>query len=450
MARTVLGSIGILLFGMTVAFAQAPPAPDAGSPPRELPKGSSEETPALPTSPPPVTTLPETPTGPYPSAEGGSVPLKKVMDAATEETMTVPYRFWVGAEYLLWWANQGPVSGPLVTTGPATSFGILGHPGVNVLAGNEVNYGAESGYRIKGGVWLDPEAHIGLEGVWFALGRDTVSQSFTSDSTGNPLLARPIVNAQANVESVSPVANPGALTGHADVISTTELWGAEANFLGSLIRGKCWWVDMIVGFRYMGLDEGLSVSNVSTVGILGGAAFGGRLVGPGNTISVWDSFQTQNRFYGGQIGFRSEYTFHIFYVDAAWKVGVGDTHEQLTVTGNSGLSAAGQSTVLPGGLLAVGSNSGVHSNDEFTVMSELTIKVGYCIMPRLGVFAGYNLLYWPGVARPGAQIDRVVDPSQVPTNLAFGQTPTLPRPTPLFAHSQYWAQGLTLGLEFRY
>jgi hypothetical protein len=378
------------------------------------------------------------------------VPLTKVIDAATEETITVPYRFWVGAEYLLWWANQGPVNGPLVTTGPAASFGILGQPGVNVLVGNDVNYGAESGVRLKGGVWLDPEAHIGVEGVWFALGRDTVTQSFTSDSTGNPLLARPVINAQANVESVSPVSNPGALTGHVDVISTTELWGAEANFLGSLIRGKCWWVDMILGFRYLGLDEGMTVSNVSTVGALGGAAFGGTLVGPGSIISVWDSFQTENRFYGGQIGIRTEYTFRKFYVDLAWKVGVGDTHEVLTVTGNSGLTSAGHSTVLPGGLLAVASNSGSHSNDEFTIMSELTIKLGYCITPRLGVFVGYNLLYWPGVARPGNQIDRTVEPAQVPTNLAFGQPGALPRPSPLFAHTLYLAQGLNLGLEFRY
>jgi hypothetical protein len=207
---------------------------------------------------------------------------------------------------------------------------------------------------------------------------------------------------------------------------------------------------MILGFRYLGLDESLAVSNVSMVGALGGAAFGGSLVGPGSVISVWDSFRTENRFYGGQIGFRTEYTFRKMYVDVSWKVGVGDTHEILTVTGNSGLNAAGHMTVLPGGLLAVASNSGVHSTDEFSVMSELSVKVGYCICPRVGIFAGYNLLYWPAVARPGNQIDRVVDPAQVPTNLAFGQPGALPRPTPLFTHTQYLAQGLTLGLEVRY
>jgi hypothetical protein len=68
------------------------------------------------------------------------------------------------------------------------------------------------------------------------------------------------------------------------------------------------------------------------------------------------------------------------------------------------------------------------------------------------VFAGYEILYWNRVVRPGDQIDHnvnlsqnaVLDPKGVGTLVGPAQ------PAPLFNRSDFWAQGINLGLEYRY
>ena len=70
---------------------------------------------------------------------------------------------------------------------------------------------------------------------------------------------------------------------------------------------------------------------------------------------------------------------------------------------------------------------------------------------RLSV--GYNFLYWSSVARPGDQIDRNLDVTQIPNFLPLppGTAPVSPpRPMPLLRDNGYFAQGITLGVEFRY
>jgi len=52
------------------------------------------------------------------------------------------------------------------------------------------------------------------------------------------------------------------------------------------------------------------------------------------------------------------------------------------------------------------------------------------------------------VVRPGDQIDRNVNPSQI---AGGGSTLVgLPYPVQLFRRSDFYAQGLSVGLEFRY
>ena len=65
---------------------------------------------------------------------------------------------------------------------------------------------------------------------------------------------------------------------------------------------------------------------------------------------------------------------------------------------------------------------------------------------------GYQFLYINNVARPGEQIDRVINTSQGP---AFTGDPSQTlvgpaRPMYLGAQSDFWAQGARVGLEFRY
>jgi hypothetical protein len=83
------------------------------------------------------------------------------------------------------------------------------------------------------------------------------------------------------------------------------------------------------------------------------------------------------------------------------------------------------------------------------VIPEARLQVGYDVTRRLRATVGYDFLYVSDVLRPGNQIDANVNANQ---SGLFGtgtiQSPALP--APLLQRSDYWAQGITFGLEFRF
>jgi len=103
-----------------------------------------------------------------------------------------------------------------------------------------------------------------------------------------------------------------------------------------------------------------------------------------------------------------------------------------------------------GGLLALRSNIGSFHQDRFGVVPEVDLKVGYHLTDHVKIFAGYDFLYWSSVVRPGQQIDRTLNETLIP-NFNSGQPASgVNRPMALFHDSDFWAQGLTVGLEYKY
>src|SRR5262249_61747030 len=98
------------------------------------------------------------------------------------------------------------------------------------------------------------------------------------------------------------------------------------------------------------------------------------------------------------------------------------------------------------GLLALPTNSGRFGRDQFSVVPETGVNLSYQLCPNLRIFMGYTFLYWNNVARPGGQIDTVLNTTQ-----QSGGTLTGPaRPAFAFHNSDFWAHGLNFGLELRY
>jgi hypothetical protein len=85
-----------------------------------------------------------------------------------------------------------------------------------------------------------------------------------------------------------------------------------------------------------------------------------------------------------------------------------------------------------------------------TVVPEIGVNLGYDITPRLRAYAGYNLIYWSTVVRPGEQIDRVIDVTQVPNSRTGLPSTGQLRPAVLFKDTGFWVQGMTVGLEYRW
>lgn len=364
-----------------------------------------------------------------------------------------PGRFWVNAEYLLFWFKNSHIP-PLVTTSPLASGGVLGAPGTTILSGGggSLNSGPYSGGRFTAGFWLNDCQTCGLEAGYFFLGSRT--SNFTAGSSGAPgtlLLARPFTNAITGAPGAEIVAAPLALAGTVNASSRSSLQGAPVNMVHNLCCG-CWGrFDVLAGFNWMRLDETLTVTE--SILVLPGInpALGFPFV-PGNTITVVDQFHTRNNFYGGQVGARLWWWRDRLFANATGLVALGNNHQQVDITGSTSVTTpAGATTVLPGGLLALPTNIGSYSRDRFSVIPQVGMNVGYQLTDYVRAYVGYNLIYWTNVVRPGDQIDPVLNPTRTPTSVPFGAAPTGPaRPAFTFQDSDFWAQGISFGMQFNF
>ncbi len=355
-------------------------------------------------------------------------------------------RLYGNAAYLLWTIRDSRLP-PLVTTGLVENGGVggdLGRPGTVLLfGGSTVSHEVLSGGRFTIGYWFDPFQTWGLEGNYFFLGERSIRFGASSDTI--PVLSRPFFNLNAGREDREVVASPGLARGGIDVTLPSRLWGTEANLRHHLLAGPSYRVDLLAGFRYLELKESLGV--VEDVQVLPDAPSpfaGGRFL-------VADQFGVRNQFYGGQLGTSVELNWRRWSLGIRSLIALGSNHQVVTISGSQLLrTAAGEMQSFRGGLLALPSNSGRFTRDQFAVVPQLGVNLSYQATERLRLFVGYDVLVWTNVLRPGDQIDRVLDVSQIP-NFPNPPPPTgQGRPRVVFADRSFWAQGVNFGMEFRY
>jgi hypothetical protein len=237
---------------------------------------------------------------------------------------------------------------------------------------------------------------------------------------------------------------PGVLTGTVGVHLSSRLQGAELNGVCNLCCGCRGRVDLLAGFRYLELTEGLGIAEDLTVNP-------GMPVSGGTAFRIIDQFNTSNRFYGGQVGAQAEFRWGNLFVDVRGIVALGSTDQVVAVAGSTVIAPPGQvPTVANGGLLAQPTNSGHFTRERFAVVPELGINVGYQVNEHLRAFVGYSFLYWSDVVRPGDQIDRAVNPTQLPVSGMAQHLVGPARPAPVLRDTDFWAQGISFGVEFRY
>jgi hypothetical protein len=366
-------------------------------------------------------------------------------DDPAHDECTLGPRVWFGAEYLMWWIKGSPLPFPLVTSSsaPGTNLsGSLGQPGTSVLyGGHDADMGMFSGLRLVGGGWIDADERFGVEGEILLLQNQNASFSAASNAAGSPSLYVPAFNTQLQAERALVIADPvSALAGNVAIASSSRLWGAGITGLANLLRNQSTSIDMLCGFRYLDLTEGFDLSNTtsSTFGV---------------TDTLRDGFDTSNQFYGATLGTRVAYERGPLVFTFTEKVALGATHEVVRITGGITESGAGAPSpgTFPGGFFTQPSNIGVLTRDPFSVVPEFQFRTGYRFRRYLTAFISYDFIYWTNVARPGDQIDRNLNLSQSPV---FGTTGGVlvgaPSPRPLFTRSDFWAQGISLGLSLRY
>lgn len=359
-------------------------------------------------------------------------------------------RLWVRGEYLFWW-TQGNRLPPLVTTSPAGTpqdvAGVLGNSQTTTLFGSEcVDEHWRSGLRLRFGYGFGCQNESGLEADLIGV-RDGEGTLFVSRfSTGDPLLARPIIDAATGREDAQLAAFPELTDGQVNVRSSSELYSAAALFRRNLFVGEAGRWDLLGGYRYFHYSESLTVAEQMISRDLGS------LVQVGTKIDVWDQFQTANDFHGGELGLNFTLDRGPWTLDLLAKVALGNVHQAVEIDGRTQVGSPGEPPILrTGGLLALPSNIGSVSHDRFAAIPEWSINVSRKVAEHVSLTGGYNWLLLSGVVRSGDQIDRTIDPSQLSPFLnGIGSTGAATRPQNPFRETAMWAQGVNVGLQLTY
>ena len=365
-------------------------------------------------------------------------------------------RIWGSAEFLFWYIKNAPNSSLRVTTGAADAVnggGVLGRPSTTTLFGGaNLDSDEHKGMRVETGLWFDTDHSLGVESSYLFLGgHNFEGYSAGSNAKGNTVLSVPFFNTRTNAESAALVAFPGAFTGNIHISARNETWGAEFSAAANPYRTERCSLSLLAGFRYLEVNENLNLTINRTLLPGGQDRFNGvPVITPGDSIVIGDGFGARNQFYGAQLGARGEWHFGPTYIELVAKVALGDAHADIGIDGGTTLlRTTGQAQTTPGGLFALSSNSGRSSRDEFGVVTEGRLSMGWQITSCIRAFVGYTFLFDSEVVRPGQLIDRAINPGLLPTSQFFGTGgpahPSLPGTS-----TNFWAQGVSIGLAVRY
>ena len=269
------------------------------------------------------------------------------------------------------------------------------------------------------------------------------------------LLGRPFVNPAidplfGNPETALLLASNGLFTGGASVSTSNTFWGVELNGRFGLTGNSWYRADLLAGFRYVSLGEGLNVGSTVTALPDGLVTFQGSPVLAPASVAVLDSFRTRNDFYGAQIGTVVEFQKGMWFADWRALLAAGVVRQSLTISGATSLITPTDITTVPGGLLAQASNIGRFARNEFGIVPETGLSVGCQVASFLRVYAGYSVLYMrQDVLRPGTSIDRSVQVTQIPS-LSPAPTGTETLPGVILRNVDYWVQGVHFGVELTF
>ena len=355
----------------------------------------------------------------------------------------LPLHVDIRVEYLAWW-TKNPGLPPMVTTSPLDTdrgdAGVLGQPGTQILFGDgSLSENARSGFRLGIVSWVDACRTIGFEFGYATL--DDKGTSFSASGAGDPILARPFVNAIGFIQDAELVSYPDVVDGTVTVNTTTRFRTAELLLRKNIIADCGRRTDVVIGYRYGQLKDNLLATEALIVGDQSPGVI------DGTTIDLFDVFDSENTFNGFEFGLVTEQDFGHWDVELLAKLALGNTKSRVRIDGSTTTQVPDDELVTDeGGLLAMPTNMGQYQQNNFGVMSELGARLNYEFACRWRASLGYTFLYWYHVARASDQIDTTLNLTQLPPGPLTGPQ----RPEFQWQTAGFWAHGLSLGLEYRY
>ena len=348
---------------------------------------------------------------------------------------------WFGSVEVLLMFRKGDVLPPLVTTGPAgdaDTAGELGQAGTSVLLGGErLLRDMTVGGRFMVGTWLDPrrDRSLTLRG-WFA-GEESHNFRYADPASG--VLARPFLDVsggQTPEANTQLVAFPDRASGSLRARLDSEIYGADVavrQFLAGDLGGT---VDVLYGYQYLRLNEGLGIRSTSM-------SLDDDFAPVGSVLGLSDRFEAKNEFHGGQIGIASHYREGCWSFDGLLKVGFGQLRREAFRRGETVTSIDTATAIADEGLLVRESNRGRMRDHTFGWVPELDLSLGWQRFPHLDVTVGYHLVVVTDALQVSGMIDRdlAVD---------LDNPPAVGRPAGNLRYQTFYVQGIHFGLQYAY
>ncbi len=387
------------------------------------------------------------------------------------------------------------------------------NPSTQIVYGQDpILEDARSGFRIMLGTWIDECNKQAIEFDYLMLGK--LEEDFALGGVnGEPYwIGRPFFDLTPDVDQdgeldLSPreaaeQVSSDILDGTVSVYSSSEFQGAGLTLRHNLCRSCCptvgcgdcvncgmgvdcglgvscgsgigcgsvvgcggdsRYVDFLAGFRWYQLDEMLQITEdlEAASEIIPPP---GDLPPNGTTFYLVDQFSTENTFLGGELGFDWGVERNRWSLSLLSKIGLGSTRQQVSINGYTDVTEPGGPTErAAGGLLTQDNNQGPAPDNElyvgnigdydrnrFSMIPELNLTVGYKLTQRCKLRLGYTIMYWTNVVRPGDQIDRELNSTQIPSDDADSVLYIPSRPMFTFNETNVLIQGLNTGIEYNW
>ena len=347
-------------------------------------------------------------------------------------------RLSISAEALMWWFKEAAAP-------PLVSDGFLGQPGTSVLlGGTDVDTNPNPGLRLTAGFALTER--WGLESSVLYVPEGSSSRSVSSSGEiGSKDLSIPFFDVVGQGENDTPLSAAGVHAGRATEDFRNSLLGAELNATMRLPTVGPLRLDTLGGFRYLRLRETYTFSTDSP----------NIPPRPPDVFRTTDEFDTTNNFYGAQLGVRARYDQGPWFASSAVKFALGAMIQSVDIDGfleTDNFNDFGPPQRFAGGYFALPTNIGSHTRSVFAVVPEVGLNIGYRITEGMSVFVGYTFLYTNSVVRAPQQVNRSINPSQSPAITGNLPAPLMGPAEPSFRFnaSDFWAQGLNVGLALRF
>jgi hypothetical protein len=353
-------------------------------------------------------------------------------------------QLYANVEFLLRWFKPVCASVPVVTIGnpQAPVPGAISQPGTVVMIGgvppHKFEFPGTPGGQLTVG-WDRGDGAIGLEISGFLMAQASNRQRFAAEINGSPNSYLPY-QAPDNSFQALPFTIPGVVTGSSEAVGSTKVWGIDADLRTpfSIDRGTYVFRGaFLLGGRYLDLADRVRITNTQSL-----------VNDPSSLATGMDQFSTHNQFAGAEVGSMLGVCAGPWSAELTNKLAAGVTYQSRSIEGSPRSVATVASPLLvPGPLLALPSNIGEESATRVTLVPEVELKVQRALSSWCTVSLGYSLLYWNKVLCPGDQMSPLINVTQLPFR---GPVSGSLDPKPLFMHTDYFAQGLMAGLQFRY